>query len=138
MEVDRERLFRRLTGRRTCRSCGRVFNIYTAPPSEPPPCGGQCISPDLFHRPDDSEATIGKRLEVYESQTRPLIDYYDARGLLVRVDAEGGSGDRKGAAHRRRHHTAAPNNMTLTGSTTSTSRKVTCICRCVRRISGRL
>jgi len=89
MQVDRERLFRRLTGRRTCRTCGRVFNIYTAPPPEPPPCGGQCLAPDLFHRPDDSEATIGKRLEVYESQTRPLVDYYEARGLLVRVDAEG-------------------------------------------------
>jgi adenylate kinase len=89
MEVDHERLLRRLTGRRTCRTCGRVFNIYTAPPSEPPPCGGQCVAPDLFHRPDDSEATIGKRLEVYESQTRPLVEYYDARGLLARVDAEG-------------------------------------------------
>ena len=89
MAVDRERLFRRLTGRRTCRTCGRVFNIYTAPPPDPPPCAGQCVAPDLFHRPDDSEATISKRLEVYESQTHPLIEYYDARKLLLRVDAEG-------------------------------------------------
>jgi adenylate kinase len=89
MDVDRERLFRRLTGRRTCRTCGRVFNIYTAPPPDPPPCGGQCVAPDLFHRPDDSEATIAKRLEVYESQTRPLVEYYETRGLLVHVDAEG-------------------------------------------------
>ncbi|MBS0375521.1 MAG: adenylate kinase [Proteobacteria bacterium] len=89
MEVDRDKLFRRLTGRRTCRTCGRVFNVYTAPPPQPPPCGGQCATPDLFHRPDDSEATIGKRLEVYESQTRPLVDYYRERGLLARVDAEG-------------------------------------------------
>jgi adenylate kinase len=89
MEVDPEQLFRRLTGRRTCRGCGRVFNVYTAPPSSPPPCGGQCVAPDLFQRPDDSEATIGKRLEVYAAQTRPLVDYYRARGLLRSVDAEG-------------------------------------------------
>jgi adenylate kinase len=89
MEVDTEQLFRRLTGRRTCRSCGRVFNVYTAPPATPPPCGGQCVTPDLFQRPDDSEATIGKRLEVYAAQTRPLVEYYRARGLLQNVDAEG-------------------------------------------------
>lgn len=89
MEVDPEQLFRRLTGRRTCKTCGRVFNVYTAPPSVPPPCGGRCETPDLFQRPDDSEATIGKRLDVYTAQTRPLVDYYAARGLLARVDAEG-------------------------------------------------
>ena len=89
MDVDRKQLFRRLTGRRTCRACGRVFNVYTAPPSNPPPCGGRCQTPDLFQRPDDSEATIGKRLEVFEAQTRPLVEYYGARGLLARVDAEG-------------------------------------------------
>ena len=89
MDVDAEQLFRRLTGRRTCRSCERVFNVYTAPPSNPPPCGGRCQTPDLFQRPDDSEATIRKRLEVYEAQTKPLVDYYGARGLLARVDAEG-------------------------------------------------
>jgi len=89
MEVDHDRLLKRLTGRRTCRSCGRVFNIYTAPPPVPPPCAGQCLTPDLYQRPDDSEATIGKRLEVYESQTAPLVEYYAKRGLLARVDAEG-------------------------------------------------
>jgi adenylate kinase len=89
MDVDSEQLFRRLTGRRTCKTCGAVFNVYTAPPSVPPPCGGRCDTPDLFQRPDDSEATIGKRLEVYEAQTRPLVEYYAARGLLARVDAEG-------------------------------------------------
>jgi len=89
MEVDSAQLLRRLTGRRTCRACGRVFNVYTAPPPTPPPCGGQCTTPDLFQRPDDSEATIGKRLEVYAAQTRPLVEYYRARGLLCSVDAEG-------------------------------------------------
>ena len=89
MNVDQQQLFKRLTGRRTCRTCGRVFNVYTAPPSKPPPCSGQCETPELFQRPDDSEATIGKRLEVYSAQTRPLIDYYRERGLLRSVDAEG-------------------------------------------------
>ena len=88
LEVDPQQLFRRLTGRRTCRSCGRVFNIYTAPPPTPPPCEGRCQSPDLFQRPDDSEATIGRRLEVYEAQTRPLVEYYRERGLLRTVAAE--------------------------------------------------
>jgi adenylate kinase len=89
MNVDPDQLFKRLTGRRTCRTCQRVFNVYTAPPSVPPPCGGQCETPDLFQRPDDSEQTIGKRLSVYEAQTRPLVDYYRGRGLLRVVDAEG-------------------------------------------------
>lgn len=89
MKVDPELLFKRLTGRRTCRTCQRVFNVYTAPPSVPPPCAKRCTTPDLYQRPDDSEATIGKRLEVYEAQTRPLVDYYGTRGLLKTVDAEG-------------------------------------------------
>jgi adenylate kinase len=72
MDVDKDQLFKRLTGRRTCGTCGRVFNVYTAPPSVPPPCGGRCTTPDLVQRADDSEATIGKRLDVYEAQTRPL------------------------------------------------------------------
>jgi adenylate kinase len=89
MAVDNELLFKRLTGRRTCKTCGRVFNVHTAPPPNPPPCGGRCATPELLQRPDDSESTIGKRLEVYESQTRPVADYYQQRGLLVRVDADG-------------------------------------------------
>ena len=89
MDVDTEQLFKRLTGRRTCRTCGRVFNLYSAPPSVPPPCSGQCTAPDLFQRPDDSEVTIGKRLEVYGAQTRPLVEYYRTRGVLRSVDAEG-------------------------------------------------
>ena len=89
MEVDSAALFKRLTGRRTCKTCGLVFNVHTAPPPSPPPCGGRCVTPELFQRPDDSEATIGKRLEVYEAQTRPLVEYYRGEGLLRTVDAEG-------------------------------------------------
>ena len=89
MEVDSAALFKRLTGRRTCKTCGLVFNVHTAPPPSPPPCSGRCVTPELFQRPDDSEATIGKRLEVYEAQTRPLVEYYRGEGLLRTVDAEG-------------------------------------------------
>lgn len=89
MDVDKDLLFKRLTGRRTCGTCGRVFNVYTAPPSVPPPCGGRCETPNLIQRADDSEATIGKRLDVYEAQTRPLVDYYRERGMLKVVEAEG-------------------------------------------------
>lgn len=88
MDVDTGVLFRRLTGRRTCRRCARVFNIYTNPPGEVADCtDGQ--PHDLFQRPDDNETTIGQRLEVYEEQTRPLISYYRRRRLLKTVDAEG-------------------------------------------------
>jgi len=89
MEVDPNALFQRLTGRRTCKTCDRVFNIYTSPPPSPPPCQGRCAVPDLFQRPDDAEATIKKRLDVYAEQTAPLIDYYAQHGLLERIAAEG-------------------------------------------------
>jgi len=88
MDVDTQVLFKRLTGRRTCRRCAKVFNVYTNPPPASGGCeGGQ--SHDLFQRADDNEATIGSRLEVYEKQTRPLVSYYRRRGLLKKVDAEG-------------------------------------------------
>ena len=88
MDVDTQVLFKRLTGRRTCRRCARVFNVYTNPPPERGGCeGGR--SHDLFQRADDNEATIGSRLEVYDQQTRPLVSYYRGRRLLRKVDAEG-------------------------------------------------
>jgi len=88
LDVDTSVLFRRLTGRRTCRRCQRVFNIYTNPPGDAPDCaGGQAH--DLFQRDDDNETTIGNRLEVYAKQTEPLVNYYRKRRLLKKVDAEG-------------------------------------------------
>jgi adenylate kinase len=89
MQVDTGALFKRLTGRRTCKACGAVFNVYTNPPV-PGAAGSPCAGGhDLMQRADDNEATIGKRLEVYEQQTAPLIEYYRGRGLLKVVDAEG-------------------------------------------------
>jgi adenylate kinase len=81
-------LFKRLTGRRVCEGCGRVFNIYTAPADgalHRDKCGGKH---HLIQRPDDREEVIGKRLEVFEAQTKPLVKHYQDAGLLRVVDAE--------------------------------------------------
>jgi adenylate kinase len=91
-DVDPLVLERRLAGRRTCRRCGRVFHVE----SNPPRPGELCTDGrphDLFQRPDDSEETVRKRLAVYRERTQPLIDYYAAKGLLRRIDADGSLDD---------------------------------------------
>jgi adenylate kinase len=80
LNLDLQILFKRLTGRRICQDCGKVFNVYTSPPPEG--------KHRLIQRPDDKEEVIGKRLEVYEAQTKPLIKYYEAAHLLRIVDAD--------------------------------------------------
>jgi adenylate kinase len=89
MKIDPAILLRRLTGRRSCSRCGRLFNVYTSPPTRDTPCTDGSLEHDLVQRPDDNEDTIRKRLEVYAAQTRPLIEHYRASGLLRVVDAEG-------------------------------------------------
>ena len=87
MDVDLDILMKRLTGRRTCSTTGAVLNIYFSPPAELEGCrksGGE-----LVQRDDDNEATIRNRLQVYERQTAPLVDYYENKGLLAAVDATG-------------------------------------------------
>lgn len=87
IDVDFDSLMQRLTGRLTCESCGAVFNRYTNPPAlddQCDKCGGS-----LHHRSDDNEETIGKRLRVYESQTQPVVDYYDSQNKLSSVKGEG-------------------------------------------------
>jgi adenylate kinase len=88
LNLDLGVLFKRLTGRRICQDCGRVFNILTSPPGSTPHCEKCGDSPRLIQRPDDREEVIGKRLEVYEQQTTPLIEYYRENGLLRIVDAD--------------------------------------------------
>ena len=87
VEVDHELLVERLSGRRTCTSCGTVYNIYTSPPK----IDGQCdeCGGNLKHRGDDNEATIDNRLRAFEAQMRPVIDYYREKGLLEVVDGSG-------------------------------------------------
>ena len=82
MNVDTAVLLKRLSGRRICEDCGRVFNVFTSPPGTPPHCDRCGDKPRLIQRPDDKEEVIGKRLEVYEAQTKPLVEHYRATGLL--------------------------------------------------------
>jgi len=85
--IDNDEVIRRLSGRRTCRKCGRVWHIAFDPPSvfdKCDECGGE-----LFQRDDDREETIKHRLEVYQQQTQPLISYYADEGILLGIDATG-------------------------------------------------
>ncbi len=82
-----ETLLARLTGRRVCKSCGAVYHMANKPPKQEGVCdvdGGE-----LYQRADDSEATILNRLEIYEKQTAPLIDYYQKKQLLRDINASG-------------------------------------------------
>ncbi len=87
IEVANEELVERLTGRRTCRDCGAGFHVMFDPPEKEgvcDKCGGE-----LYQRDDDNAETVTSRLEVYESQTLPLIDYYTARGKIRSIDGVG-------------------------------------------------
>jgi adenylate kinase len=87
VDVPLEDLMKRLTGRRTCKACGQMFNVYfNAPKKEGvcDKCGGE-----LFQRDDDKEATIKKRLDVYTAQTAPLMDYYGKKGIVKSVQGTG-------------------------------------------------
>ena len=83
IDVDMNDLLKRLTGRRTCKSCQQMYNIYFSPPKKDgtcDKCGGV-----LFQRDDDKEETIKKRLDVYQKQTAPLIDYYSKKNIMKTV-----------------------------------------------------
>ena len=84
LTVDADALVARLTGRRTCRGCGRGYHVAFDPPRSADRCDA-CGS-ELYQREDDREATIRKRLAVYAQQTEPLIEYYRAAGALIELD----------------------------------------------------
>jgi adenylate kinase len=86
-DVSEPELLRRLTGRRVCRTCGHSYHITSNPPKRAgvcDDCGGE-----LYQRDDDAETTVRKRLDVYQRQTAPLLDYYRQRSLLATVSGEG-------------------------------------------------
>jgi adenylate kinase len=89
-EVDNEELIKRLSSRRVCVHCKRVFNVLTAPPSVPPECAPGRTEHEVEQRPDDSEETVRERLRVYEEKTRkPVSGFYSYTGLIRTVHAEG-------------------------------------------------
>jgi len=91
MDVEYDELMRRISGRRSCADCGAVFNVLTSPAEqiENDKCPKTGEPHKLFQRPDDTEETVARRLQVYEEKTRPLIDYYRDKGVLQTIDAEG-------------------------------------------------
>ncbi|MGB0730859.1 MAG: adenylate kinase [Miltoncostaeaceae bacterium] len=84
-DVPRDELVRRLGGRWICRGCGRSFHEVSNP-YDGAPCSATGAECDLYQRDDDRPEAVANRLDVYDSQTAPLIDYYASRGLLRRVD----------------------------------------------------
>jgi len=82
--VEDEDLVRRLSGRCSCPRCGAVYNAGSSPPREPGRC--DTCGERLVQRDDDREETVRHRLGVYHEQTRPLVEFYRERGLLVTVD----------------------------------------------------
>ena len=83
--IDEEALVRRLMHRRTCRSCGKIWNLLSAEDENfdiCPSCGGE-----LYQRDDDKESVIRNRLDVYRNQTEPVVSWYRKKGLLYDIDA---------------------------------------------------
>jgi adenylate kinase len=91
LSVPNDELLKRLSGRRTCRDCGAMYHIIFDPPTNAGLCN-KCNG-ELYQRDDDYEDIISSRLEVYEAETAPLLDYYRSRRLLLEVDGIGGRDD---------------------------------------------
>lgn len=84
IEVEKEELITRLTGRRVCKACGASFHVKNMPPKVEgvcDNCGGE-----LIQRADDNEETVSNRIEVYNSQTMPLVEYYEKAGNIAHID----------------------------------------------------
>jgi len=84
LEVPEHEILRRLSGRRTCPNCHAVYHVDTMPPQEKGIC--DACKAELVQRDDEKPDVIRKRLEVYDEQTQPLLDWYEARGLLKKID----------------------------------------------------
>jgi adenylate kinase len=84
VDVPKEALVDRLTARRQCRACGQIYNIHGDMPVDPAVCG--VCGGEVYQRADDTVETVTNRLDVYERNTRPLIEYYREKRLLREVD----------------------------------------------------
>jgi len=87
IEVDSEELVTRLTGRRVCRGCGATFHVTFNPSAKEGVCDG--CGGELYQRADDKIETIRSRLEVYEKETRPVIDFYSGKSLYRPIEGVG-------------------------------------------------
>lgn len=88
LEVEKAELIARLTGRRVCKKCGASFHVTNIPPKKEGVCdfcGGE-----LFQRDDDTVETAENRIAVYDSQTKPLVDYYTKAGCIANIDGATG------------------------------------------------
>jgi len=85
MDVDYTQLLLRISGRRSCPTCGRIYNLYFQPPRVDELC--DLDGSKLIQRNDDREEVIRPRLEAYEIQTKPVADYYQAQGCLIPLNA---------------------------------------------------
>ena len=86
--VEKEELITRLTGRRVCKACGASFHVVNIPPKKEgicDYCGGE-----LIQRADDNPETVTNRIDVYEAQTMPLIEYYEKAGNIAHIDGSTG------------------------------------------------
>ena len=84
--MDDERIITRIMNRRLCSSCGKGYNLLTLKPKQDGVCD-DCGSP-LYQRADDNEETVRNRLNIYNAQTKPLIEYYRGKGILKSVDSD--------------------------------------------------
>ena len=84
LEIEKKKVVKRLTSRRVCKKCGKLFNLLT----EPPPNNNICdkCNGSIYQRSDDTRETVLHRMEVYEELTQPLKDYYGSQGKLHQVD----------------------------------------------------
>lgn len=86
INVDKDELIARLSGRRICKSCGASYHLIFNPPAEEGKCdkdGGE-----LYTRADDNPETVANRLEVNMNQAQPLLDFYEAKGILTNIDGQ--------------------------------------------------
>jgi adenylate kinase len=86
IEVSRDELLKRLSGRWICRQCQKPYHLVSSPPKTANRCDG--CGGELYQRPDDTLETAEKRLEVYFKQTSPLVEYYRKKGRLVEIAGE--------------------------------------------------
>ena len=86
--VEKEELITRLTGRRVCKACGASYHVVNIPPKTEGVC--DICGGELVQRADDNIETVTNRIDVYEAQTKPLVDYYEKAGNIAHIDGRSG------------------------------------------------